>query len=392
MQRRELLRLMTAVPAVMALPRWSFAADIQGRDRLIYIYLRGGADGLTLCPPVGDPNYYDLRPTLGIAESEALALDAMFGLHPSAAGLKSLYDAGDLAIIHASGLATAQRSHFEAQSATEQGIDATDPAFGTGWVGRYLNTVELVSPLAAVALSTAVPQAMAGSGAALAMSSVDQFGLSLNDDVRAVLEVMYESDEILSPTVNAVFDAAEAIQPITDVAPTVEYPQGELGSALADAGRLINSEVGLVAAAINFGGWDHHDAQEQRMAPLASELGDSLAAFREDIGEAWQETTVVIQTEFGRRAAENASAGTDHGHGGVMFVVGGAVDGGRVVGDWPGLGPQDLSAGEDLLVTTDYRQVLAELLTQRLGTADLNGIFGEWQPGPWQGIFVPRAA
>ena len=393
MQRRELLKLMTAVPAAMALPTWTLAAgDLDTRDRLVYIYLRGGADGLTLCPPVGDPGYFDLRPGLAIAESEALPLDAMFGLHPSLTGLKSIFDAGELAVIHATGLVTAQRSHFEAQSATEQGIDSFDPSFGTGWVGRYLNGVEVTSPLGAVALSSAVPQSMAGSGAALALASIDQFGLALGDDVRAVLGQMYEKDQILKPTVDAVFSAAEAILPVSDIAPQATYPQGDLGRALTDAARLIKGEAGLIAAAINFGGWDHHDNQLNRMVPLATELGDALAAFREDIGAEWQNTVVIVHTEFGRRAGENASGGTDHGHGGIMLAAGGGVDRGRVIGDWPGLSPASLSAGEDLAVTTDYRQVLAELLSLRLGVSDLSGVLGEWQPEPWQGIFLPRAA
>lgn len=393
MQRRELLKLITAVPVLAAFPRWSFAAgNGASRDRLIYIYLRGGADGLTLCPPVGDPRYYDLRPTLAIPEVDALALDAMFGLHPAALGLKSLFDEGELAVVHACGLATAQRSHFEAQSATEQGIDADDPAFGTGWVGRYLNGIEAASPLAAIALSPAVPQAMAGSAAALAMASVDGFGLELDDDLLAVLGALYQADATLQPTADSVFSAAQALGPITAIDPGADYPQGELGGALADAGRLIKGGAGLVAAALNFGGWDHHDNQAARMGPLATELGDALAAFRADVGAEWDNTAVVVQTEFGRRAAENASAGTDHGHGGAMLVAGGGVDGGRVYGDWPGLSTGVLSAGEDLAVTTDYRQVLAELLAQRLAVTDLGGVFGDWQPGPWQGIFLPRAA
>ena len=385
--------MMSATPAIAMMPRWSFAgSELTSRDRLVYIYLRGGADGLTLAPPVGDPNYYDLRPSLAIPEMDVLPLDAMFGLHPSAIGLKSLFDDGDLAVVHASGLVTAQRSHFEAQAATEQGIDANEGTFGTGWVGRYLNCIQLASPLAAVALDSAVPKAMAGSGAALAMSSIDAFGLQLNSGMGNVLKQLYARDEFLASTADAVFDAADAIASITGIEPLSDYPQGELGSALSDAARLIKGDAGLATAAINFGGWDHHDNQAARMTPLASELGDALAVFRDDIGPAWDETVVVVQTEFGRRAAENASGGTDHGHGGVMLVAGGGVDGGRVIADWPGLNASSLSAGEDLAVTTDYRQVLAEMLVHRLGIEDVGEVFGDWSPMSWQGIFLPRAA
>lgn len=393
MQRRDLLKALGAAPALALMPRWAFAAGPgTGQDRLIYIYLRGGADGLTLCPPAGDPSYYDLRPTLGVPEADVLPLDAMFGLFPTAVGLKALYDEGSLAVVHASGLMTAQRSHFAAQSATEQGIDANDAPFGTGWLGRYLNQVAVESSLGAVALSSAVPQVMAGSGAALAMASVDDFGLNLGGDLSGVLSKLYSLDEVLSPTADSVFSAASAIEPVTLIEPGAGYPQGGLGSALADAGRLIRGDVGLVAAAIDFGGWDHHDNQTARMEPLAAELGDALAAFRDDIGPEWDNTTVVVQTEFGRRAGENASGGTDHGHGGVMMVAGGGVNGGQVYSDWPGLSGGNLSAGEDLAVTTDYRQVLSELLVQRLGLTDTANVFGDWAPEPWQGIFLPRAA
>jgi uncharacterized protein (DUF1501 family) len=161
-----------------------------------------------------------------------------------------------------------------------------------------------------------------------------------------------------------------------------------VGTALADAARLIKAGVGLRAAAVNAGGWDHHDEQVAQMAPLLQALGEALAAFREDLGSDWDSTVVVVQTEFGRRVAENASGGTDHGHGGVTFVAGGGVLGGRVVSDWPGLGPAELTDGQDLAVTIDYRQVLADLLSARLGIDDPTAILGGWRPGPPLGLFA----
>jgi uncharacterized protein (DUF1501 family) len=161
-----------------------------------------------------------------------------------------------------------------------------------------------------------------------------------------------------------------------------------VGTALADAARLIKSGVGLRAAAVNAGGWDHHDEQIAQMEPLVAALGQALSAFRDDLGSDWDSTAVVIQTEFGRRVAENASGGTDHGHGGVTMVAGGGVLGGRVVTDWPGLGAAELTDGQDLAVTIDYRQVLADLLTARLGVDDPTAILGGWQPGASLGLFA----
>jgi len=394
MNRRELLKWMAITGGAAAAPSWVWAASgtLPNARRLISIFLRGAADGLTVCAPLGSPHYFDARPTLAISESDALDLDGFFGLHPAAAGLKALFDSGDLAIVHASGLATAQRSHFEAQSAMEQGIDSVDLPPGTGWISRYLDGLNLSSPLAAVSLDTAVPQSMAGSPSVLAVSSIDQFSLQLDDDAQWALASAYARDPLLDPTANAALTAADELEPIADLAIGEGYPAGPLGQAMADTARLIRADSGLVCAAMNSGGWDHHDDQANQIEPLLAQLGDALTAFRNDIGNEWANTTIVIQTEFGRRVRENAARGTDHGHGGVMIVAGGGVNGGQVYTDWPGLAPGDLSAGEDLAVTTDYRQVLAEMFGVQFGVSAIGDVFSDFAPGPWQGIFSPAAA
>lgn len=389
MHRRDLLKLFAYSPGLYLVPRWVFAetGDNAERDHMVVIFLRGGADGLSVVPPVGESRYFDLRPGIAVSESEALDLDGFFALHPAAGGLKTLYDAGDLAVIHAAGLGTAERSHFLAQSAMEQGIDPVDAAAGDGWLARYLAGITETSPLAAVALDTALPQSMAGASGALAVSSVDGFSLALDPGTRAALAALYDQAPILEPTANAVFDAADALAPVAEIPRGEGYPPGPLADVLADTARLIKGETGLAVAALNAGGWDHHDDQVARMAPLLEELGGALAAFRNDLGVHWDDTMVVVQTEFGRRAAENASGGTDHGHGGIMLTAGGGVNGGRVFTNWPGLAASELSAGEDLAVSTDYRQVLAEAMVKRLGVADPSVVFEGWQPGPWQGIY-----
>jgi len=394
MQRRELLKWMAVSGTAMAAPGWVWAAgqgNINGQ-RLISIFLRGGADGLTLCAPMGESRYFDLRPTLALAESSALPLDAMFALHPAASGLKSLYDAGELAIIHATGLATAERSHFEAQAAMELGIDAMDSAPAEGWLGRWFNYKPQSAPLASIALDKAVPRSMAGNPSALALGALDQFSLGLDARAQEALRQAYARDPLLAPTAESALIAAEAVAPFADIAPGAGYPEGAFGIAMADAARLIRGDSGLMTAAINSGSWDHHDNQLEQIEPLLSQLGAALLALRDDLGSAWQDTTVIVQTEFGRRLAENASGGTDHGHGGIMLAAGGGVNGGHVYTDWPGLSPDALSAGEDLAVTIDYRQVLAEMLSVRFGLTDAAGIFNDWSPAPWLGIFTPPQA
>jgi uncharacterized protein (DUF1501 family) len=394
MNRRDLLKWMALTGGAAAAPGWVWAMPGSSpvADRLVVIFLRGAADGLSIAAPLGESRYFDLRPTLAVPESEALALDGFFGMHPAGAGLKSLFDAGELAIVHATGLHTAQRSHFEAQAAMEQGIDASELAPGDGWIGRYMSSIMQRSPLSAVALDRAVPQSMGGLNSALAIGSVDEFGLDVDAGTRERLHHAYRRDPLLRPTADALFDAIDAMAPVQGIGSGEGYPADPVGMALADTARLIKSDAGVRVAAVNAGGWDHHDEQIPQMETVLGSLSSAVEAFRNDLGAAWETTTLVIQTEFGRRVAENASGGTDHGHGGTMLVAGGGVNGGQVYGDWPGLNPSSLTDGQDLAVTTDYRQVLAEMLAQRLGVSDFEPIFQGWQPEPWSGIFRPAAA
>ncbi|QKK03770.1 MAG: DUF1501 domain-containing protein [Pseudomonadota bacterium] len=394
MNRRELLKLMALSGLLAGTPRWIWAANPgdPAARRLLVIFLRGGADGLGICAPLGESRYFDLRPSLALSETTALDLDGFFGLHPAAEGLKALFDTGELAIVHATGLVTAERSHFEAQAAVEQGIDSAQPMLASGWLGRYVQTLDSPAALAAVAVDSALPRSMSGSSLPLAMASLDSFRLELDETAQAALQSVYEMDSVLGPTAQSVFDAAHIIEPLAELPAGAGYPAGDLGMALADTGRLIRGGTGLTVAAVNSGGWDHHDDQAARIEPLLTELATALLAFREDIDEFWTDTTVLVHTEFGRRAAENASGGTDHGHGSLMLVAGGGIRGGQVFGEWPGLGPDELSAGEDLAVTTDYRQVLAEILVNHMGLADPVDVFGDWQPGAWLGLFAGAGA
>ncbi len=389
MQRREVLKWMAIGGSAAAAPAWVWpvAQSQHPGHHLIVLFLRGGADGLSLVPPLGESRYFDLRPQLATVESEALVLDSFYGLHPAAGALKTLFDAGDLALVHACGLPTAERSHFEAQAIMELGIDAGEFAGGNGWLARYLATLNGGMPLAAVALDRATPLSMAGLETALAIGQIDEFNLSLERKSRDIFEALYRLDPLLHPTAESVFSAVDALGPAQQAAPGQDYPETELGVSLSDAARLIKSGVGLHAAAINTGGWDTHEGQLEEFGGLVGNLGEALLAFRNDLGTQWQDTTVIVQTEFGRRVAQNASGGTDHGHGGVMLVTGGRVAGGQVLGAWPGLHESALSDGQDLAVSVDYRQVIAEVLASAFGVADFTPVFGDWQPGSWQGLF-----
>jgi len=395
MKRRQLLQAMAATGVLAAWPHGAWAAAAgsitEQPSTLLALFLRGGADGLNICPPLGDSRYFDARPGIGVSADQALPLDSFYGLHPAASGLHQLFNDGNLAIVHACGLPAAQRSHFEAQAIMEQGGHPLQTQPTDGWLSRLLDQIEQPDLLSAVALDRAVPRSLSGSALPIALASIDQFTLDFDPAARAALQAAYQLDPMLAATAQGVFDVAHLIEPLADLPAADGYPAGALGLALADVGRLLRADVGVQIAAVNHGGWDHHDDLTNRIEPLVSELGQALLALREDLGERWANTVVVVQTEFGRRLAENASAGTDHGHGSVMLVAGGKVQGGRVLGAWPGLGPADLSGGEDLMVTTDYRQVLSEVLAATHANGALDRILPDFQPTGDLGLFAPAS-
>ena len=363
--RRDFLRL----------PRFPSEA---GTGALVVLFLRGGADGLNLVPPHGEEAYYKARPSLSVARPDdggAIDLDGFFGLHPGLAPLLPIYNDKEMAVVHAVGSEDRTRSHFEAQDLMEHGCPVNkDP--GSGWVARYLRTVKgRLSPLSAVAISDVLPESLRGSPGASAVRSVEEFSLHLGKSRRSgfipALESLYRKEGGgLGRAGLHVLDTVEAIDRLRQGAET--GPREGLAHALHQATRLIRADVGLRVACVDFGGWDSHFVQGAIFDGLAEELGEALASFFRDVRD--RRVTVVVMTEFGRRLTENASLGTDHGRGSVMFVLGKGIRGGRVYGDWPGLGRDDLEGPGDLRVTTDYRNVLAEIVQKRMGndrTADI---------------------
>ena len=402
LSRRQFMQLTALGSASLAAPRLVFAGenDDGTDDIIISIFLRGAADGLNVVPPWGDPDYYRLRPSLAIPgpgeEGGALALDDLFGFHPGMQSLMPVYEQGDLAVIHACGSHSPSHSHFEAQDLMERGLEESMNEFN-GWLGRYLDyrMDDSFGVFHAVAMGIAAPRTLTHQLSTIAMPDIESFSLLLPSDqeqaIRKLLQELYPGDSLLDSssrdTLAAVDELAQAdplqYSPDNDA----QYPESRFGREMQNMGQLIKADIGLRAGALSLGGWDTHEGEAATLASLVPDLADTLAAFHQDMGTRMSGITLVVMTEFGRRAYENGSAGTDHGHGSFMLAMGRNVNGGRVFHEWPGLKDADLYGSGDLEVTTDYRQVLAEMLTQRTAGAPLETLFpgmSEYHP---QGIF-----
>lgn len=353
-------------------------------DILVSIFLRGGADGLNLVPPHAEDAYYAARPSLGIGRPDqrlnivsapAVDLDGFFGLHPGLRPLLPLYEQKHLAVVHAVGSDDQTRSHFEAQDLMDRG-GSVEQHLGSGWLARHLRTrSERRSPLSAVAIADTLPESLRGSPGASAVRNVDAFSITLPEQQRAgfdaALRHLYarEAGELGQAGLQVLetIDTIDRLRRDADqTANSGKYSDGQFGDGLRQVARLIKAEVGLEVACIDLDGWDTHFVQDTSFGRLAGELGQGLAALAEDIRPFWNRVTIVTITEFGRRLHENVSLGTDHGRASTMFVLGGNVEGGKVFADWPGLEPDHLEGPGDLRVTTDYRDVLGEIVAKRL--------------------------
>ena len=386
-----------ALPSWM--PRLAFSPKNTAArgDTLVVIFLRGAADILNMVVPHGEEAYYSLRPTLGIPrpddagkkkEERALDLDGFFGFHPSMSTLLDAWHAKQLAIIHACGAPDESRSHFKAMELMERGVDdERGPA--SGWIGRHLATLNTgnSSPLRAVGMGTRPQRSLSGSVAVSALRSIADFHLGGDpralQQMRVALNTVYAEDELGQDTLS-IMDTLQTLDPLTYLpSRSANYPDSEFGLALKQTAMLIKAEVGLEVSAIDVGGWDTHFAQGSTvglMPNLMKDLADGLAAFHADMYDHMNQLTTVTMSEFGRRASENGSLGTDHGHGSMMMVLGGHVDGGKVHGEWPGLEEGQMVGPGDLAVTTDYRDVLSEVLVKRLNNTATNEIFPDYQP------------
>lgn len=374
------------------MPSMAFAAELDKApgDVLVNIFLRGGMDGLSAIVPYFEgSNYYDARPTQAIAENQLTDLDGRFGLHPAMFPLKELYDEGVFGVVHATGSVDDSRSHFDAMQFMEYGTPG-EKTIGTGWLGRHLKTAawQNDSPFRAVGMGAMVAQSLRGPVTPLAIKSIADFHFKGRESelakLQASLASLYQIEEVIDPLgeqAKLVFDTVELLQDLNakgySPAGDASYPASEFGMGLKQIAQLIKADVGLEVASVDLGGWDTHEGQgtlDGEFNTLLTELSQGLHAFYTDLSDHMQNVTVVTMSEFGRRVEENGSAGTDHGHGNVMFLMGGGTKGGQVFTDWPSLERSALVEG-DLAITTDYRDVLAEIIQGRLMNDSLSEIF-----------------
>jgi len=384
-------------PQMTWMPRLSFAPKNTAPrgDTLVVVFLRGAADVLNMVVPHGEDAYYALRPTLGIPrpddlkskqEERTVDLDGFFGFHPNMQPLLEAWHSRQLAIIHACGAPDESRSHFKAMELMERGVDdELGPA--SGWIGRHLATLDTgnSSPLRAVGMGTRPQRSLSGAIPVSALRSIvdyhfggDQLALK---QMRAALNYVYQGDELGQDTLS-IMDSLQKLDPLKYNSP-VNYPDTEFGLGLKQTAMLIKAQVGLEVSAIDLGGWDTHFAQGAArglMPNLMKDLAEGLTAFHADMFDHMSKITTVTMSEFGRRAYENGSLGTDHGHGSMMMVLSGNVDGGKAHGEWPGLQEGQLIGPGDLAVTTDYRDVLSEILMKRLNNPAVTDVFPVFQP------------
>ncbi|MEX1184921.1 MAG: DUF1501 domain-containing protein [Gemmatimonadota bacterium] len=399
------------------LSRSLLAQPARGRKKtVICIFQRGAVDGLNMVVPFGEKAYYARRRATAVPAplrdgTGALDLDGFFGLHPSLRPLHELFGRNELAIVHAVGSPHPTRSHFDAQDFMETatpGVKSTRD----GWLNRVLQHTDCADctgrslqdgaahaadhvagqagmavthpALRGIAMGSAMPRSLRGSAAALAIADLDTFGVTGDDSLQAAFERVYGTadGDIVTGSADDAFDAVRILRaanpqqyrPVSGV----QYPNGQFGRSLQQIAQLIRSGVGVEIAFADIGGWDTHQAQGGAQGQLANrftELGRGIRALYDDLGDRMDDVVILTMSEFGRTVAENGSGGTDHGHANCMMVMGGGVAGGRILGDWPGLEPEQLYDGRDLALTTDFRDVFAEVVATHLGTSDLAQVF-----------------
>src|SRR5437899_1946836 len=331
------------------------------RPVLVCLVQRGAVHGLDMRVPHGGALYDRERPRIAVPATDVIDLDGYFGLHPRLAPLKQWWDAKSLAAIHAIGSPDASRSHFDAQDYMEAGTPGVK-ATPDGWLNRYCqhDRQHADTPFRAVAFGPQLPRILAGRAPGLLSSSSQE---------------AFHAVQMLKQ-----LDLAE-YRPANDAA----YPRGRFGKAMLEIAQLIKADVGVQLAFADVTGWDTHvnqGASEGQLATRLGEFGQALAAFAQDLGEKLRDVVVLTMSEFGRTVRENGNSGTDHGHATAMLVLGGPVNGGTVLGRWPGLDPAQRFEGRDVQVTTDFRDLFAEILARHLGARDLSAVFPGFTPDP----------
>ncbi|MDX1931218.1 MAG: DUF1501 domain-containing protein [Capsulimonadales bacterium] len=403
------------------LRRAVFGAEPTAQKRkktLICIFQRGAADGLSMVVPHGDPNLYKLRQNIAIPRpaagnnTTALDLDGFFGLHPALAPFLPIYKAGHLAVIHACGSPHATRSHFDAQDYMESAAPG-NKSVPDGWLARAIQAcpedrARLATPLRAVAIGGAMPRSLQGDAGAIAIPDLRTFGVGANlagntrlarnraampadNNVASGFETLYDDavGDVLHGTGKESFEAIHLLKKIKPGSYVPErgatYPAGRFGDSLKQIAQLIKGDVGVEVAFAEIGGWDTHANQGAVQGQLAGrlrEFASGITALYADLGDRMADVAILTMSEFGRTARQNGTGGTDHGHATCFFALGGDVNGGKVLGTWPGLAPEQLNENRDLALTTDFRVVFAEMAQRQLGAARLEKVFPGFQVAP----------
>ncbi len=401
-------------------------AGTRGVDRkktLICIFQRGAVDGLNMVVPFGEDAYYAVRNAIAIPrpargqDGTALDLDGFFGLHPTLRPLMDFYERGEMAIVHAVGSPHPTRSHFDAQDFMESGTPGVKTT-ADGWLnrvlqetacaacsGRTLNdavahaadhaagqtAMATVPSLRGVAMGAALPRALRGDHPALAIPDLAGFGVRGGDAMRSGFRSVYRTSggDAITSAADEAFEAIKILEGIDpggyQAANGADYPRGDFGRSLRQIAQLVKADVGVEIAFADIGGWDTHVAQggvQGQLAQRLTELAGGIRALYLDLGDRMEDVVILTMSEFGRTVTENGSGGTDHGHANCMLALGGGVNGGKVLGRWPGLEREQLYEGRDLALTTDFRDVFGEIVTGHLGVDRRERIFPGFELDP----------
>lgn len=372
------------------------------RDILICIFLRGGADGLNMVVPHGEAAYYEQRRGLALAapgrSNSVIDLDGFFGLHPALEPLHEIWRAGQLAAVHACGSPDPTHSHFDAMDYMERGTPGDKSAAG-GWLGRHLAATATGqdSPFRALGFGALLQASLQG-GVATAISSLESFAIRTRHLELPKLEAahgrLYQGSGLVATTGRTTLSALDTVAKLNPgsyrPADGAVYPDTPYGKALKEIALLIKADLGLEIACADIGDWDTHILQggaEGEMARNLREFADGLRALYTDLSAHLGRLTLVTMSEFGRRVAANGGGGTDHGHGNVMFVMGGNVRGGTIYGDWPGLQREQLYGPGDLAITTDFRDILGEIVSRRMANPALEQVFPGYSSFAFRDLF-----
>ncbi|MCU0238367.1 MAG: DUF1501 domain-containing protein [Pyrinomonadaceae bacterium] len=362
------------------------------KKTLIVIFQRGAVDGLNMVVPHGESNYYNLRPNISIPKNLTVNLDGFFGLHPSLKPFEQFWKSKQLAVIHSSGSPNNTRSHFDAQDYMESGTPG-DKGTRDGWLNRILQTSENKkdSPFRAVSMTNQVPRSFLGKYPTISMTNLSDFSIKAgvySKNLSGGFEGVYEQNtkDSLGEAGKETFEAVNYLKEANPSQYKPEngaiYPNSAFGNSLKQIGQLIKANVGLEVAFAEMGGWDTHtnevnvqNRSQGQIANLLRDFGQSIAALTTDLGKKIDDCLILTMSEFGRTVRENGGRGTDHGHGNAMFLIGNSVKGGKVYGDWKGLDSSNLYEGRDLAVTTDFRDVFAEVSDKFLGNKNFSKLF-----------------